>query len=60
VTIPATSLSRTILLYPAKALSTISALTSPLRGELATAYAAIYVALLLVVSCWIFRKRNLK
>ena len=26
----------------------------------ATAYAAIYVALLLVASCWIFRKRNLK
>jgi ABC-type transport system involved in multi-copper enzyme maturation permease subunit len=26
----------------------------------ATAYAAIYVALLLVASCWIFRQRNLK
>jgi ABC-type transport system involved in multi-copper enzyme maturation permease subunit len=26
----------------------------------ATAYAAVYVALLLVASCWIFRKRNLK
>ena len=26
----------------------------------ATAYAAIYIALLLVASCWIFRKRNLK
>jgi ABC-type transport system involved in multi-copper enzyme maturation permease subunit len=26
----------------------------------ATAYAAIYVALLLVASCWLFRKRNLK
>ncbi|HLE70103.1 MAG TPA: ABC transporter permease [Vicinamibacteria bacterium] len=26
----------------------------------ATAYAAIYIALLLVASCWIFQKRNLK